>query len=75
MKDAEERGEDANFDTTVKKESHPEKESQIKSTAGKVLEFYYEGGIKEYVQHLNKSKTPIYEDILYFEGEKNGVYV
>ncbi len=74
-KDAEERGEDANFDTTVKKESHPEKDSQIKSTAGKVLEFYYEGGIKEYVQHLNKSKTPIYEDILYFEGEKNGVYV
>ncbi len=68
-KDAEERGEDTNFDTTVKKES------QIKSTAGKVLEFYYEGGIKEYVQHLNKSKTPIYEDILYFEGEKNGVYV
>ena len=73
-KDAEERGEKSDIDTSVRKESS-EKESQIKSTAGKVLEFYYEGGIKEYVQYLNKSKTPIYEDILYFEGEKNGVYV
>ena len=41
----------------------------------KVIEFYYEGGIREFVNYLNKSKTPIYEDILYFEGEKNNVYV
>ena len=41
----------------------------------KKLEFYYEGGIKQFVAYLNKSKTPLYENILYFEGEKNNVYV
>lgn len=41
----------------------------------KRVEFYYEGGIKEFVSYLNKSKTPLYENILYFEGEKNHVYV
>ena len=41
----------------------------------KVREFHYEGGIKEFVQYLNKSKAPLYDDILYFEGTKNNVYV
>ena len=41
----------------------------------KVIEFYYQGGIKEFVTYLNKSKEPLYEDVLYFEGEKNNVYV
>ena len=41
----------------------------------KRAEFYYEGGIKEYVTYLNKSKEGIYEDIMYFEGTKNDVYV
>ena len=37
--------------------------------------FHYEGGIKEFVSYINKNKTPLYEDVMYFEGKKNGVYV
>ncbi len=37
--------------------------------------FHYEGGIKEFVQYLNKGKTALYENILYFEGKRNNVYV
>ena len=37
--------------------------------------FHYEGGIKEFVSYLNKSKTPLYDDVLYFEGKKDNVYV
>ena len=38
-------------------------------------EFHYEGGIKEFVAYLNKNKDSLYEQIMYFEGTKNGVYV
>ena len=41
----------------------------------KKAEFYYEGGIKEYVTYLNRSKEGIYEHIMYFEGTRNDVYV
>ena len=37
--------------------------------------FHYEGGIKEFVQYLNRSKTPLYEQIIYCEGTKDNVEV
>jgi len=37
--------------------------------------FHYEGGIKEFVTYLNKGKAPLYEDIIYCEGERDDVYV
>ena len=37
--------------------------------------FHYEGGIKEFVQYLNRSNSSLYEDILYFDGTKDGVVV
>ena len=33
--------------------------------------FYYEGGIKQYVEYLNQSKNPIHKDIIYFEVTEN----
>ena len=38
-------------------------------------EFYYEGGIKEFVAYLNRSKESLYENVIYCEGERDGVYV
>ena len=37
--------------------------------------FHYEGGIKEFVTYLNKGKTPLYEQVIYCEGTKEGVFV
>ena len=37
--------------------------------------FHYEGGIREFVKYLKKGKTPLYEDIIYCEGTRDGVYV
>lgn len=54
---------------------NPKSVETEKKKRNKYAEFYYEGGIKEFVSYLNKNKTPLYENILYFEGQKNNVYV
>ena len=48
---------------------HDEREEKHEHT------FHYEGGIKQFVSYLNKGKTPLYENVLYCEGTKDGVYV
>ena len=37
--------------------------------------FHYEGGLKEFVEYLNKSKVPLYDNIIYCEGVKDNVQV
>lgn len=37
--------------------------------------YYYEGGIKSYVEHLNKNKEPIHDEPIYIEGEKDGISI
>ncbi len=54
--------------TTINEETGEEK-------PGKSELFHYEGGIREFVAYLNRSKTPIYEQVMYFEGNRNDVYV
>ncbi len=41
----------------------------------KERDFHYAGGIKEYVEYLNRHKDPLYQDIIYCEGQREEVYV
>ena len=41
----------------------------------RICRFSYEGGIKEFVHYLNKSRTTLYDSIFYAEGVKDGIYV
>lgn len=47
----------------------------VKQEIGKKFSFHYEGGIKEFVQYINRTRTPLYSEIFYAEGSKDGVYV
>ena len=42
---------------------------------GKKAEYHYEGGIKSYVEHLNRTKEVLHEEPIYIEGEKEGISV
>ena len=37
--------------------------------------FHYEGGIREFVEYLNRSNVPLYEQVFYCEGQRDGVLV
>lgn len=49
------------------------KDERVEPEVEKV--FHYAGGIKEFVTYLNKSKEPLYQEIIYCEGQRDGVYV
>ena len=40
-----------------------------------VQEFHYEGGIKEFVTYLNRGSEPLYDSVIYCEGNRDNVYV
>jgi DNA gyrase subunit B len=46
-----------------------------KRAENKKNEYYYEGGIKSYVEHLNRTKEVIHEEPIYMEGQKEGISV
>lgn len=41
----------------------------------KVATYHYEGGIIEYVQLLNKNKTPLHENVIYVEGDQDNIII
>lgn len=42
---------------------------------GKKAEYHYEGGIKSYVEHLNRAKDVLHEEPIFLEGEKDGISI
>ncbi|WP_171051771.1 DNA topoisomerase (ATP-hydrolyzing) subunit B [Alteribacter natronophilus] len=42
---------------------------------GKEAEYYYEGGIASFVEHLNRTKDPIHEPPIFLEGERDGIAI
>lgn len=46
-----------------------------RANSPKEEQFYYEGGIREYVTYMTTDKTPLHEEIVYTSGEKNDVQV
>src|SRR5205085_8069060 len=38
---------------------------------GETVEFHYEGGIRDFVAHVNSTKDPVHKHVVYFEGESD----
>ncbi|MGA1601478.1 MAG: DNA topoisomerase (ATP-hydrolyzing) subunit B [Prochlorothrix sp.] len=47
----------------------------LKSAEPRVETYYYEGGIREYVEYMNREKQPIHDKIIYVSGDRDGVQV
>jgi len=47
----------------------------IDQKSGKTQEFFYEGGIKSFVRHVNKAKNPLFEEPIYIKGEKDALFL
>nr|WP_096186096.1 DNA topoisomerase (ATP-hydrolyzing) subunit B [Evansella halocellulosilytica] len=46
-----------------------------KREEGKTAQYYYEGGIASFVEHLNRTKEPLHETPVFIEGQKEGISV
>ena len=49
--------------------------SDEREEPAKTTTFHYEGGIKEYVEYINKTKKSLYEEVIYCEGKRGNVQV
>ncbi len=49
--------------------------TDTRETEVKEESFHYEGGIKEFVQYINRGNKPLYEDVIYCEGTRDNIYV
>lgn len=47
----------------------------LKSDTPRIETYCYEGGIKEYVSYMNREKQPLHEEVIYVQGERNGVHI
>ncbi|MEL6471633.1 MAG: DNA topoisomerase (ATP-hydrolyzing) subunit B [Cyanobacteria bacterium J06623_4] len=47
----------------------------INADEPRVSHFFYEGGIREYVEYINSGKEPLHPDVIYVNSDKNGVQV
>ena len=51
------------------------RESALKDGEPRIETYFYEGGIKEYVQYMNRDKQHLHEEIIYINAERNNVQV